>query len=172
MHVEIIPTLVQQFRETMEGDVGSSWITDGKADSGVLGFIENIPPEIAFHAPVPGHRSLAEHVKHLHFALALTHLRMQGQDPRADWGSSFDLSDRTPAGWEQLKRELRNVYNDVMIVVNNQAKIPLADWPPIYVVGLATMTAHNAYHLGAIRQIAIAARSTGNPKFEIRSSQE
>jgi hypothetical protein len=43
-------------------------------------------------------------------------------------------------------------------VVNEQAKVPLTDWPPIYVVGLAAMIAHNAYHLGAIKQMAIAVK--------------
>jgi hypothetical protein len=154
MHVEIIPTLIQQLRETMEGDVGSSWITDGKSDSGVLALIETLLPAEAVRAPADGRRSVAEHVAHLDFALALTKLRMQGQDPRADWGSSFNLVDATPAGWKKLKLDLREAYEDVLAVVNEQAKVPLAHWPPIYVVGLAAMTAHNAYHLGAIKQIA------------------
>jgi hypothetical protein len=80
---------------------------------------------------------------------------MQGQDPKAEWWSSFDLPDATANGWEQLKRDLRKSYDDVLRVVNEQAKVPLADWPPIYVVGLAAMIAHNAYHLGAIKQIAL-----------------
>jgi len=35
--------------------------------------------------------------------------------------------------------------------------MPLSEWPPIFVVGLVATIGHNAYHLGAIRQIAIAA---------------
>jgi hypothetical protein len=162
MQVEIIPALIQQLRETMEGDVGASWITDGKTDSGVLGFIATLSPADALRAPTAGHRSVAEHVAHLHFALVLTHKRMQGQDPPADWGSSFNLADPTPAAWEQLKQDLRNAYDAVLNVVTEQAKIPLADWPSIYVVGLAAMTAHNAYHLGAIRQIAQFVKAENN----------
>ena len=63
MQVEIIPALVEQLRETMEGNVGASWITDGKADSGVLGFIATLPAPDALRAPVAGHRSVAEHVR-------------------------------------------------------------------------------------------------------------
>ena len=52
MQVEIIPALVEQLRETMEGNVGASWITDGKADSGVLGFIATLPAPDALRVPV------------------------------------------------------------------------------------------------------------------------
>jgi hypothetical protein len=40
-----------------------------------------------------------------------------------------------------------------------QRTLPPEKWPPIHVAGLAAVTAHNAYHLGAIRQIA---RVVGN----------
>ena len=83
---------------------------------------------------------------------------MQGQDPPADWKNSFNLANATPTGWEELKQGLQKAYDNVMSVVNEQARVPLADWPPLYVAGLAAMTAHNAYHLGAIRQIAIVVR--------------
>ncbi len=136
MHIEIIPTLINQLSETMEGASGPTWIVDHRADTGVFGVIEAISPEQALQPIVPGHRSIAEHVKHLQFSLALTHQRMQGQDPKAEWWSSFDLPDASANGWEQLKRDLRRSYDDVLRVVNEQAKVPLAEWPPIYVIGL------------------------------------
>ena len=172
MHIEIIPTLVHQLRETMEGANGPTWIVDHKSDAGVFGVIDAISAEQALRPIAPGNRSIAEHVKHLQFSLALTHLRMQGQDPKADWLSSFDLPDASADGWEQLKRDLRKSFDDVLTVVTEQAKVPLAGWPPIYVVGLVAMIAHNAYHLGAIKQIAIATREAGNPKSEARNPKQ
>lgn len=158
MNIELVPALIQQFRETMEGDVGTSWITDGKVDSGVLGLIATISPEQAFAAPAAGHRSIAEHVEHIRFALALTDERLQGLDPQADWGSSFDIADRTAAGWTNQQRELRETYDKVLARFSQWKSTPAQDWTPINLAGLTAMTAHNAYHLGSIRQIAIAVR--------------
>jgi hypothetical protein len=159
MDVEIIPSLIQQFRETFEGDVGSSWITDGKPDSGMFGVIKPIAPKDAFMAIAAGHRSLAEHVQHVRFSMDLFYKRMQGQDPSADWGTSFDIEERSAEKWVELQAELKRLYDAVMSVVNEQSKQPLEKWPAIYIVGLAAMTAHTAYHLGSIRQIAIAVTS-------------
>jgi hypothetical protein len=160
MDIEVIPTLIAQLRETMDGGQAPdkpTWIVDGNVGAGVLGVIDTLSVEQAFRAPALGRRSAAEHVAHLLFSLKLFYVRMQGEDPRANWKTSFDLPDRSPAGWEQLKRDLRKMWADVMKVVNEQAKTPIHDWPPIYVVGLVATIGHNAYHLGAIRQIAIAA---------------
>ena len=35
MHIDVIPTLIDQFRETFEGEVqpGICWIIDGRADA-------------------------------------------------------------------------------------------------------------------------------------------
>jgi hypothetical protein len=159
MDIEIIPSLIQQFRETFEGDVGTSWITDGKPNSGIFGVIKPIAPKDAFLAIAAGHRSLAEHVQHVRFSMDLFYKRMQGQDPQADWGTSFEIEERSAEAWAALQAELKRLYDAAMSVVNEQAKQPFDKWPPIYVVGLAAMTAHNAYHLGAIRQIAIAVTS-------------
>lgn len=160
MQVDLIPTLITQLRETMEGDVGTSWITDGKEDSGVLGFIDTIPADRAYAPPRPGGRSVAEHVAHLRFALDLTRERWTGADPPADWKSSFDLADRSPAAWDELRKDLRRAYDGVIqIVLHTERTMPREKWPDLYFAGLAALTAHNAYHLGAIRQIGMMVAS-------------
>lgn len=156
MQVDLVPALISQLRETMEGEVGSSWITDGKPDSGVMGFIQNIPAEQAYQAPRPGGRSVAEHIAHLRFALDLTRERWSGNDPPADWGTSFDLPDRSPGGWDALRADLRRAYDGVLnIVLETQRTLPREQWPDLYFAGLSALIGHNAYHLGAIRQIAL-----------------
>lgn len=153
MQVEAIPTMIAQYRETFEGGVGPTWITDAGKDSGVLGFIDTLSAEQALAAPVPGARSVAEHVTHLLFALQWTLERMRGKDPPAEWASSFNLREGTWAEWERLKRELRQTYDALLAEVEKRRDIPVAEWPGIYLAGLAATIAHNAYHLGAIRQI-------------------
>ena len=155
MHVEVIPTLIDQFRETFEGEVrpGWCWITDGPPDTAVFGTIQKLSPDEAFAAPVPGARSAAAHVAHLRFALDLTTERLRGGNPQADWKSSFDVTDKSAAGWESLKRDLRRAYDTLLAAFERNKDLPPQDWLPIHLVGLAAITAHNAYHLGAIRQI-------------------
>ena len=161
MNIDAVPTLIDQYRETFEGEVtpGMCWITDGPADSAVFGTIDALTAEQAFASPVPGARSIASHVAHLRFALDLTGERMRGANPPADWAGSFDVADRSPQGWEALKRDLRRAYEAVLAVLRESRGKPVQELPPINLVGLAAMTAHNAYHLGAIRQIARVVRS-------------
>lgn len=163
MDVDVMPTLIDQFRETFEGEVRPNWcwITDGKREAAVLGLIEALTSEQAFATPPgrkSGARSIAAHVAHLRFALDLLLERMHGKDPAADWARSFDLPAASPAAWETLKRDLRRAYDGVLAVLQPSRGKAVGDMPPIHVVGLAATIAHNAYHLGAIVQIARAVR--------------
>ena len=160
MNIDAVPVLIDQYRETFEGEMkpGMCWITDGTRESAVFGTIEALTPEQAFASPAPGARSIAAHAAHLRFALDLTGQRIRGANPPADWASSFDLADATPSGWESLKRDLRRAYDSVLAILQESRGRSVKELPPINLVGLAAMTAHNAYHLGAIRQIAMVVR--------------
>lgn len=160
MNIDAMPTLIDQFRETFEGEVtpGMCWITDGTRQSAVLGTIDSLTPQQALAAPVPGARSVAAHVAHLRFALDLTAQRLRGENPPADWAISFDLPDSSPAGWESLKRDLRRAYDAILAILQESRGKQVQDLPAINLVGLAAMIAHDAYHLGAIRQIAQVVR--------------
>jgi hypothetical protein len=162
MHVEVMPTLIDQFRETFEGETqkGMTWITDGGAGSAIFGIVDSLSPAEAYAAPTPGARSIAAHVEHLRFSLDLTHERMLGKDPKADWASSFNLpGGASDASWNTLKGELRRAYDAVLGVIEKDRQTPPEKMVPLYLVGLAAMTAHNAYHLGAIRQMVKAVRA-------------
>jgi hypothetical protein len=161
MHVDVIPTLIDQYRETFEGEVqpGMCWIVDGRRTSALLGTLETLSPARAFASPVPGARSVASHVAHLRFALDLTLRRLNGENPTADWPASFELTDDTsPGAWERLRRDLRAAYDGVLAFLEERRETPPQDWPPIHLVGLTETIAHNAYHLAAIRQIAQVVR--------------
>jgi DinB superfamily len=160
MQIEVTPTLIDQYRETFEGAVkpGMCWITDGRRESALLGTIEPLTAEQAFAPPVPGGRSVASHLEHLRFTLDVTAERLRGQDPKPDWASSFNVPAASPAAWESLRREVRRAYDDVLAILEARRAVPPQDWPPIHLAGLAALIAHNAYHLGAIRQIARVVR--------------
>ena len=162
MDVDLIPTLIDQYRETFEGEVspGRCWITDGPPESAVLGTLDALSAAQAFTPPTPGGRSIAAHVQHLRYTLDLTLRRLHGENPATDWPGSFALpSDASNAAaqselWSTLRRDLRTAYDGVLAFVQQHRGTPTEKWPPIHLAGLCAMTAHNAYHLGAIRQIA------------------
>jgi hypothetical protein len=161
MHVDVIPTLIDQYRETFEGEVqpGMCWIVDGRRTSALFGTLETLAAAQAFASPVPGARSVAAHVAHLHFALDLTLRRLNGENPAADWPGSFELrDDASPVAWDRLRQDVRAAYDGVLAFLEQRRDAPPQDWPPIHLVGLVATIAHNAYHLAAIRQIAQVVR--------------
>jgi hypothetical protein len=160
MNIDVIPTLIDQYRETFEGEVtkGMCWITSGTPESALLGTIDAVTPQQAFMPPAPAGRSIAGHVEHLRFTLALTLRRLHGENPAVDWSKSFDLAEQTPESWGRLKADLRRSYEAVLDFLQERRLAPVEDWPPMHVAGLAAMTAHNAYHLGAVRQMVRVAR--------------
>jgi hypothetical protein len=160
MNIDVMPTLIDQFRETFEGEVtaGMVWITDGPVDSAIFGVLDSLTPDDALAAPAPGVKSIAQHAAHLRFALDLTAQRLQGANPPADWPGSFTLTDASAAGWEALKRDVRRAYDAVIAILQTMRSSAVQDVEPIKLCGIAAMTAHNAYHLGAIRQLARVVR--------------
>jgi len=158
-----MPTLIDQFRETFEGEVqpGMCWITDGRRETAVLGLIDGLTSEQAFATPPgrkPGARSIAAHVEHLRLALDWTLERMHGRNPETDWANSFNVPTASPEAWATLQREVRRAYDAVLAFIQRSRRTRVQDMPPIHVAGLAAMIAHNAYHLGAIQQMAKAIR--------------
>ena len=163
MHVDVIPTLIDQYRETFEGEVrpGVCWIVDGRRDAALFGTLEPLTPEQAWAQPVLGARSVAAHVGHLRFSLELLLLRLGGQNPQADWAGSFDVpEEQSEERWQSLQRDLRTAYEGVLAFLHQRNDVPVQEWPPIHLVGLSATIAHNAYHLSAIRQIAQVVRRT------------
>ena len=165
MDVDLIPTLIDQYRETFEGEVtpGRVWIVDGAPGLALLGTLDALSPAEAFAEPTPGGRSVAAHAQHVRYTLDLTLKRLHGENPAADWPGSFVVPVAPDAAgqgriWSDLRRDLRAAYDGVLAFVRERRNTPAEKWPPIHLAGLVAMTAHNAYHLGAIRQIAKVVR--------------
>ena len=161
MQVDLIPTLIDMYRETFEGKVKPdvSWIVSGPAGDSVLGSLAGLNADEAYAAQSPGRKSIAAHVAHLKFTLELTLKRLHGENPPADWPSSFNVGEPSPTAWEQLQKALRKAYDAVLAFFDQQRDQPVSAWQPIHVVGLSAMIGHNAYHLGAIRQLILDVRS-------------
>ena len=155
MNVDLTPTLVDMYRETFEGEVhpGWVWIVGGAPEESVLGTLKTLTAEQAYAESAPGRKSIAAHAAHLKYALELTLKRLHGENPPSDWPGSFDAGPASPAAWEKLQAELRLAYDGVLKFFNAMRDKPIAEWQPIHAAGLSAMIGHNAYHLGAIRQL-------------------
>lgn len=160
MELNVIPELIDQYREVFEGQVDGHqpWLTEGRKEDGVFATLDSLTAVQALAAPAPGARSAAEHVKHLQYSLDWLHQRMQGQNPEVDWKSSFDLPAGTPAVWKSLKHDLRTAYSQVLAVFQQQRQTSVSEMPSIHLISLSATVSHCAYHLAAIRQLAVVAR--------------
>jgi hypothetical protein len=155
MQVDLTPTLIDMYRETFEGEVapGWVWIVGGAPEESVTGTLRALTADQAYAEPAPGRKSIAAHAAHLKYALELTLKRLHGENPSTDWPGSFSVGSASPAAWEQLQADLQKAYDGILNFYNAMRDKPIAEWEPIQAVGLAAMIGHNAYHLGAIRQL-------------------
>jgi uncharacterized damage-inducible protein DinB len=155
MNIELTPTLIDMYRETFEGEtaLGWVWIVGGAPEESVTGTLQPLAAEQAFAEPAPGRKSIAAHAAHLKYALELTLRRLHGENPPTDWPGSFNAGEPSAANWARLQADLQRAYASVLEFFNGLRDKPMDQWPPIQAAALAAMIGHNAYHLGAIRQL-------------------
>jgi hypothetical protein len=94
--------------------------------------------------------TLAAQVKHVAFYLDVTEKSVRDHNsPRVDWGEIWrTVSSVTPDEWEAIKAELRESYNRIKVLIQDQPA-----WPSESEIGGAmAVVVHTAYHLGEIRQ--------------------
>lgn len=161
MQIDLTPTLIDMYRETFEGEVrpGWVWIVSGPAEASALGSLASVTWEQAYKVPAPGRKSIASHAAHLKYTLELTLQRLHGENPPPDWPGSFEAGEASAANWDQLQKQLRTAYDGVLRLFDAKRAEPISAWEPIQAAGLAAMIGHNAYHLGAIRQLMLEVRS-------------
>ncbi|MCB8927559.1 MAG: hypothetical protein H6652_18250 [Ardenticatenaceae bacterium] len=101
--------------------------------------------------------TLAAQVKHTAFYLDVLVENVRTQKfERVDWGKIWrEVTAVSPQEWQTIQDELRESYNHVKQLINDQA-----EWKNEYEVGGAMgMIVHTAYHLGEIRQALCTLKS-------------
>jgi hypothetical protein len=97
--------------------------------------------------------TVAGHVFHMSFYLtvAMGFLR-KTHEGDTDWDKSWVVKGVDAEAWERLKGDLRGKYHDVMAFLD-----AVDDWDDGDTLGgLLGILAHNAFHLGAIRELLSA----------------
>ena len=100
----------------------------------------------------PGGPSIAGHVGHVCFYIRILRDYMSGVKHKGlDWNQSWHLSAVSDSEWDVLRGQLRDDYDQVL----NEIRA-ISDWNSEDRFGGAmAIIVHTAYHLGAIRQMAM-----------------
>ena len=112
-------------------------------------------------AGVNGGASIAAHADHLRYGLTLMNRWAAGGNPfsSADWSASWRKTTVSEAEWSALRAALASEAHCWLEALGVPREVSLAE-----LNGVVGSIAHLAYHLGAIRQIAAAARGPQEPQ--------
>lgn len=152
----VLASLLKVLDEALEGprDPRFTWFTNNAPDSGVHGTLAELSAGEASRASGPGRKSVAAHAEHLRFSLDVGTRWARGERLRVDWAESWGVQTVDEAEWSALREAVRAEYAAFRRAVEERA-----EWDPATVTGVAAAVAHTAYHLGAMRQIALEVRA-------------
>lgn len=145
----VLPVLSEAFAGA--ADPARTHFVNNAPDCGVFGTLDALSAEQASTPPAPGRPTAAAHAEHLRFSFDVSARWMSGADVSAEWARSWEVQALDEAGWTELRQALRRAYEDFVVGVHQRAPIDEE-----FLAALVSTVAHAAYHLGALRQAALA----------------
>ena len=156
----VIKQLLAVLAEAFDGPAQEwSYFTDHGADSGLLGTLAGLTAADASH--IWSGSTIAAHANHLRFALASSAAWIAGDRTSRDWSESWSMSVVDEKAWRRLQEEIRSGHRDLRRAIESHAASGTEAMG-----GALAAVAHAAYHLGAIRQKVVAARSAADSKAD------
>lgn len=145
--------LVTLLKELLYGSSGDAYVLN-RGDAGLLASLDRLSADAASAQP-NGASSVAAHVDHLRYGFELLNRFARGENPwtDADYAASWRRQHVTDAQWRQLRESTRAEAAAWLAAV---ADLPVID--DVTAAGMLSSAVHLAYHVGAIRQVAAAAR--------------
>jgi hypothetical protein len=144
----VMPILAEAYAGP--ADPRSTHFVNNEPDSGVFGTLDRLSAVEASTPPEPGRPTAAAHAEHLRFSLDVATRGLRGDHAEADWTESWAVQTVDEAEWVLLRERLRDEYAQFLELVDARTEIDEA-----LLAGIAGMAAHAAYHLGALRQVAL-----------------
>lgn len=138
-------------RETFEGSPEgqpSAYLDRGVGIFATLGEISAEAASFEFHGT-----TIAAQTEHAKFYLDRLCEYINGRTEAVNWDASWLIETVNEAEWNALRDTVRHAYENTLRCVAE-----VQDWSEMQVGMAIGMVAHTAYHLGAIRQIAKAAK--------------
>lgn len=154
---ELTTALPLLFSELAHGspDPAADTYMLNRGDVGLLQSLEQLSAAEA-SATSNGGASIAAHVDHLRYGLSLLNRWVTGEPNPwkfADWTVSWRTTTVSPEAWRKLRDDLRREADAWCEALGHPREVTSSELA--WIIG---NTAHFAYHLGAIRQIARATR--------------
>ncbi len=128
-----------------------TWFVSPEPDAGVLGTLARLSAEEASRPARPGGPTIAAHAEHLRWYLALVNATLEGAPWQPDWSASWSLETADPSAWEAQQAALRREFE----ALRSRLEGDLDVRDPLQLRGILALAPHSAYHLGAIRQLAL-----------------
>jgi len=149
-------SLTTLFSELVNGAAsgGGAYVLNS-GDAGLLRSLDKLSASDASHS-VHGGATIAAHTQHLRYGLSLMNRwAREGGDPFSDatWDEAWKVSRVDDGTWAEIRGGLRAETNAWLRELGSAREVT-----PVELNGLIGSIAHLAYHLGAMRQIAVAAR--------------
>jgi hypothetical protein len=144
--------------ELLDGPSADAYMLN-RGDVGLLRSLDRLSAPDA-SATTGGGASIAAHVDHLHYGLALLNRWSAGENPfkTADWGRSWERTTVSEPEWRELRAALTVEARRWLSAIEARREAP-GDGMKVVIGSIA----HLAYHLGAIRQIHRGARGPAEP---------
>ena len=162
---DIAPSLATLLSELALGAPtgGGAYVLNG-GDAGLLDSLDSLSAAEASKSR-DGGATVAAHVDHLTYGISLMNLWAAGEpDPfaKADWSAAWRTTTVDDARWTELRRHLREELRSWLDALGRPRDVQRVELD-----GMIGSVVHLAYHVGAIRQIAVPLRG---PKEQSRSA--
>jgi hypothetical protein len=150
----VMPILAEAFAGP--ADPNSTQFLNNEPDCGVFGTLDGLSAAQASTPPAPGRSTAAAHAEHLRFSLDVSTRWLRGDHAKADWPSSWAVQSVDEEGWMRLRERLRDEYAQFLELLDARPEMDEE-----LLGGIVATVAHAAYHLGALRQAALAVSAAG-----------
>ena len=146
-----LPTL---FSELLDGASADEAYMINRGDAGLLRSLDKLSATAASKL-TPNGSSIAAHVEHLRYGLSLMNRWAAGENPfdDADWRPSWRKTRVSAAEWQQLRDRFADEAHRWLEELRKPREIGETELNAV--IG---SFAHLAYHVGAIRQMDLAAK--------------
>jgi len=154
MTADIHRTLAALLTELVDGAPAGEGFILNPDDVGLLRSLEKLTAAAASAPAREGGSSVAAHVDHVLFGIALFNRWSAGEEnpfAGAEWAASWSRTTVNEEEWASLRRRLGDEVHAWIANVQRPRELQ-----PVELTGIVASVAHLAYHMGAIRQIARA----------------
>lgn len=159
----IAPVPGNLFAELTTGTPSTGGFVLNSGDAGLLASLDKLTAADASRSAHAG-ATIAANAAHLAYGLSLMNRwAVEGGNPfaHAHWQDAWTITTVDEARWQEIRHALRSEVEQWQVALRRPREVM-----HIELSGMIGSVAHLAYHLGAIRQIAAAARGPKDPSAQ------